>query len=52
MFCIEEEGKFQVQNQRKIQTQTQYSIFNAHPSHLKPHPSKIINNATYYHQYH
>lgn len=34
MFCIEEEGKFQVQNQRKIQTQTQYSILNTQYSNM------------------
>ena len=44
MFCIEEEGKFQVQNQRKIQTQTQYSILNTQYSILIPHTPSLKNN--------
>ncbi len=60
MFCIEEEGKIQVQNHVQVQVQNSNSKFKIkinrkfkpQTSDLTPHPSKIINNATYYHQYH
>jgi flagellar basal body P-ring protein FlgI len=64
MFCIEEEGKIQVQNHVQVQVQNskfkfKFKIkikinrkFKPQTSDLTPHPSKIINNATYYHQYH
>lgn len=60
MFCIEEEGKIQVQNHVQVQVQNSNSKFKIkinrkfkpQTSYLTPPPSKIINNATYYHQYH
>lgn len=66
MFCIEEEGKIQVQNHVQVQVQNskfkfKFKVQNQNQnqnqqkiqtSDLTPHPSKIINNATYYHQYH
>ena len=62
MFCIEEEGKIQVQNHVQVQVQNskfkfKFKVQNQNQqkiqtSDLTPPPSKIINNATYYHQYH